>query len=158
MCTSKHRLIRNTSVLPVSVRQQCRDCRWFLQHCENIMKGKTIPRKMFLKSLLIGLLERFCHSDVLWSPFIHLLHAHPQPLTGNKVWVNNRKPQKTNGNEWQEGYGRLFQGCQLFLPHTVWQYLERGPSLPASVVFWATCPCNGDNSESSHRPSPPAWK
>lgn len=39
------------------------------------------------------LLERLCHSDIFWSPFIHFLHAHPQPLTGRQVLS-----KRTTGN------------------------------------------------------------
>lgn len=104
MCTSKHRLIRNTSVLPVSVRQQCRDCRWFLQHCEKYHERKNHSEKNVFKILLIGLLERFCHSDVLWSLFIHLLHAHPQPLTGRQ---GLSEQQETSEDKWEWMTGRI---------------------------------------------------
>lgn len=69
------------------------------------MEPKTIKKKK--KSLfLIVLLERFCHSDVFWCFFIHLFHAHPQPLTGTQV-LNEK--QETPENKWELMTGRIWQ-------------------------------------------------
>lgn len=43
----------------------------------------------------MGLLQRFCHSDVFWRLLIHLFHAHPQPLAGRQVSNEKQEtPQK----------------------------------------------------------------
>lgn len=64
----------------------------------NLSEGK-LQLKICFRGLL---LEGLGHSDVIWGLFVHLLHAHPQPLTVRKARFDrehHRKPQKTNWNE-----------------------------------------------------------
>lgn len=63
----------------------------------------------------MGLLERFCHSDVLWRFFIHLFHAHPQPLTGRQVLNEKQEtPQKETGLNDRKDTAAFLKGASSF--------------------------------------------
>lgn len=102
MFTSTHRLIRNTSVLPVSARQQCPDCRWFLQHCETM--DPWIQK--LLQRIALNLLDRLTWETLPFGCILEPFHP-PSPCTSSasdrKTGLSEQQETPKDKMEWMAG-------------------------------------------------------